>query len=195
LPRLLETNSAEFTLSSQQDVVAWVGQLALDADFTQILSEQSTPSGKLVFTDLADGQYYLKLRAQDRHGLQSLDAIHAFKVKVRLPEPPEPLLELIEPLDGAVIPLAPTNLSWTPMPEATSYIIQIARDVNFENKIFERVVSFNRLAIHQSFGNGEYYWRVAVLSETKQQKFSMIGKFHIKNESCLFYIQNLKCAF
>jgi len=177
LPKLLETNSAEFTLSSQQDVVAWVGQLALDADFTQILSEQSTPSGKLVFKDLADGQYYLKLRAQDQHGLQSLDAIHAFKVKVHLPEPPEPLLELIEPLDGAVIPLAPTNLSWTPMPEATGYIIQIARDVEFADVVFERKASFSKLTINQSFGAGEYYWRVTVFSNGKPQKFSNIRKF------------------
>jgi hypothetical protein len=174
LPKLLESNPAEFTLPPQQDVVAWVGQLALDADFTQILNEQTTPSGKLVFADLADGQYYLKLRAQDQHGLQSLDATHSFYVKFRAPEP---LLELIEPLDGAVIPLAPTDLSWTPIPAATSYIIQIARDIDFSDKVFERHASYSKLTINQSFGAGEYYWRVAVLSNGKPQKFSNTRKF------------------
>jgi len=174
LPKLLETNPAEFTLTPQQDVVAWVGQLALDVDFTQILNEQTTSSGKLLFADLADGQYYLKLRAQDQHGLQSLDATHSFNVKFR---PPEPVLELFEPLDGAEIPLAPTDLSWTPMPAANSYIIQIARDIDFADIVFERHASNSKLTINQSFGAGEYYWRAAVLSNGKPQKFSNIRKF------------------
>lgn len=174
LPQLIETNPAEFNLQQQKDVVAWVGQLALDADFTQILNEQTTQSGKLTFAALDDGQYYLKLRAQDQHGLQSLDAIHHFNVKFR---PPEPMLELLEPLDGAVIPLAPTELSWTPMPSATNYIIQIARDAGFTNILFERHASFNMLTINQSFGAGEYYWRVAVLLNGIPQKFSNTRKF------------------
>ena len=174
LPKLFETNSAEFNLPLQQDVVAWVAQLALDADFTQILNEQTTQSGKLIFADLADGLYYLKLRAQDRHGLQSLDAAHNFNVKF---SPPEPVLELIEPLDGAEIPLAPTDLSWTPIPAATSYIIQIARDIDFADIVFERHASYSKLTTNQSFGAGAYYWRVAVLLNGKPQKFSNIRKF------------------
>ncbi len=174
LPQLIETNPAEFNLPQQKDVVAWVGQLALDTDFTQLLNEQITQSGKLTFEALADGQYYLKLRAQDQHGLQSLDTIHRFNVKFRAPEP---VLELIEPLDGAVIPLAPTNLSWAPIPSANNYIIQIARDMDFANIIFERHASYNTLTINQSFGAGEYYWRVAVLLNGKPQKFSNIRKF------------------
>lgn len=174
LPKLLETYSAEFNLPQQQDVVGWVAQLALDADFTQILNEQTTQSGKLIFADLADGQYYLKLRAQDQHGLQSLDAAHTFYVKFH---PPEPVLELIEPLDGAEIPLAPTDLSWSPIPAATSYIIQIARDIDFADIVFERHASNCKLTTNQSFGAGEFYWRVAVLSNGKPQKFSNIRKF------------------
>lgn len=135
LPKLFELNSAEFNFIAQQGVVAWIGQLALDEDFTQILSEQTTQSGKLVFADLADGQYYLKLMTQDQHGLQSMDAIHVFHVKAL---PPEPLLELLEPLDGAVIPLAPTDLSWTPVPTATRYLVQVARDANFTDNLYER---------------------------------------------------------
>jgi hypothetical protein len=87
------------------------------------------------------------------------------------------VLELIEPFDGAVIPLAPTDLSWTPIPAATSYIIQIARDIDVTDKVFERHASYSKLTINQSFGAGEYYWRVAVLSNGKPQKFSNTRKF------------------
>ena len=174
LPKLFEHNSAEFNFPAQQGVVAWIGQLALDADFTQILNEQTAQSGKLVFADLTDGQYYLKLRTQDQHGLQSIDATHAFRVKAL---PPEPLLELLEPLDGAVIPLAPTDLSWTPIPAATSYLVQVARDINFTDNLYVRHSSYSKLTINQSFGAGVFYWRVAVLSGGKPQKFSNIRTF------------------
>lgn len=174
LPKLFEHNSAEFDFPAQQGVTAWIGQLASDEDFTQVLNEQTTQSGKLVFTNLTDGQYYLKLRTQDQHGLQGVDAVHVFHVKAL---PPEPLLELLEPLDGAVIPLAPTDLSWTPVPAATSYLIQVARDVNFTDNLYERHSSYNKLTINQSFGAGVFYWRVTALSVGKPQKFSNIRTF------------------
>jgi hypothetical protein len=174
LPKLFEHNSAEFDFPAQLGVVAWIGQLALDEDFIQILSEQTTQSGKLVFADLTDGQYYLKLRTQDQHGLQGIDATHVFHVKAL---PPEPLLELLEPLDGAVIPLAPTDLSWTAVPSATSYLIQVARDINFTDNLYERHSSYNKLTINQSFGAGLFYWRVAASSVGKPQKFSNIRTF------------------
>jgi len=174
LPKLFEHNFAEFDFPAQQGVTAWIGQLALDEDFTQILNEQTSQSGKLVFADLTDGQYYLKLRTQDQHGLQGVDATHVFHVKAL---PPEPLLELLEPLDGAVIPLAPTDLSWTAVPAATSYLIQVARDINFTDNLYERHSSYNKLTINQSFGAGMFYWRVAALSGGKPQKFSNIRTF------------------
>jgi hypothetical protein len=174
LPKLFELNSAEFDFPAQPGVAAWIGQLALDEDFTQILNEQTTQSGKLIFADLTDGQYFLKLRTQDEHGLQGVDATHTFHVKAL---PPEPLLELLEPLDDAVIPLAPTDLSWTSVPSATSYLIQVARDINFTDILYERHSSYNKLTINQSFGAGEFYWRVAVLSNGKSKKFSNVRKF------------------
>jgi hypothetical protein len=180
LPKLIESKNVELSMIAQPAVVAWVVQLALDADFTQILNEQTSQSGKITFSDLADGQYFLKLRAQDEHGLQSRDATHAFSVKVKAPEPPpvpEPVMELFEPADRAVIPLAPTDFSWTAMSDANGYLVQIARDVNFENKIFEHQVSFNKLTIRQSFGKGEYYWRVLMLNDGKVGKYSEIRKF------------------
>lgn len=182
LPKLIESSHVEFDLLPQQGIVTWVSQLALDAGFAQILNEQTIQSSKLSLTDLVDGQYYLKLRAQDSHGLQGKDAVHVFNVKVRPPEPvvvpePVPVIELVEPLNDAVIPLAPTEFSWTPLAGANSYIIQIARDINFEDQLIERHASISRLTLNQSFGSGEYYWRVGVLSQGQIQKFSEVRKF------------------
>jgi len=174
LPTVIATRTADFTLSPQFDAVAWVAQLALDADFTQIVSEQTTKTGHLSFSDLTDGQYFLKLRAQDQHGLQGKNAQHAFTVKFQAPEP---ILELLLPLDNAVIDLAPTDLTWSPFPNASRYVVQIARDINFTDVVLERHATFNRLSIMQSFGSGQFYWRVGVLSQRKAQNFSEVRKF------------------
>jgi hypothetical protein len=174
LPTVIATRTADFTLSPQPDAVAWVAQLALDADFTQIVSEQTTKTGHLSFSDLTDGQYFLKLRAQDQHGLQGKNAQHAFTVKFQAPEP---ILELLLPLDNAVIDLAPTDLTWSPFPNASRYVVQIARDINFTDVVLERHATFNRLSIMQSFGSGQFYWRVGVLSQRKAQNFSEVRKF------------------
>lgn len=177
LPTLIEQNIAEFNLPQPDGVAALVCQLALDAEFTQILNEQTTRSGKLTFADLTDGQYFLRIRAQDQHGLQGGDAKHAFIVK-RMPEPePESVLELIEPAEGSVIPLAPTVLSWTPIPAANSYTVQIARDTHFVDILFERSVTLPKLTINQSFGAGDFYWRVVVLSNGRPARFSEVRKF------------------
>lgn len=177
LPKLLENNPVELSIPLQQGVAAVVSQLASDAAFTKILQEQTSQSGKLTFADLADGLYYLKVRAQDQHGLQGIDAIHAFEVKVRLPVPPEPIFELLEPLNGGVIPLAPTEFVWTPVSGANSYLLQIARDSNFEDILYELQSFESRLSFKHSFGRGEYFWRVAVISEGKPQKFSNVRSF------------------
>jgi hypothetical protein len=180
LAKQVNSMPVEFDLAPRQDGATYITQLARDAGFSQILGEQATQSDvtqptKISFDQLAEGQYYLKIRAQEQHGLQGKDAIHVFNM-VAASAPPQ-LLELIEPLDGAIIPLAPTLLSWTNVPLANNYIVQIVRDVNFENKIFELVTSSNQLTLNNSFGAGQFYWRVAVLNAGKPQKFSNYRMF------------------
>ena len=180
LAKQIDTMPAEFNLAPRQDGATYVTQLARDADFSQILGEQATPSDvtqstKISFDHLVEGQYYLKIRTQEQHGLQGKDAIHVFNVAALLAPPQLP--ELIEPLDGAIIPLAPTLLSWANVPLANNYVVQIVRDVNFENKIFEIVTSSNQLTLNNSFGAGQFYWRVAVLNAGEPQKFSNYRMF------------------
>ena len=178
----------QFNLVLQADAVAWVSQLALDAEFTKILNQQTvlSPTTKaeqalLSLGDLADGQYYLKLRAEEEHGLQGSDAIHTFIVSAR-PLPPK----LVTPLDEAIIDdkpnlLTPIDLSWRAVPSANNYIVQISKDANFEDKVFERITSYNQLQLQSSFNgappNTTFYWRVAVLSQGKTHKFSKIRSF------------------
>ncbi len=159
-----EQNHAKFALVPQTEVVAFVSQLARDAAFTQIVHEQVTPAGPsaaLLIPDLADGQYYLRLRAQESHGLQGQSAVHAFTVKVR----PLAALELLAPVEATKIADTPLTFEWTPNPNNAIYSLQIARDADFNHKVYEAMTTLTRVTLTPSFANamlteGEYYWRV-----------------------------------
>ena len=175
LPNLLDSKPYEVDVPTQSDAVAWFAQLSLDENFTQIINEQITQSGKMVFADLADGQYFLKLRAQDQHGLQSVDAKHAFKVKF------EALVELLAPQANDHLTAKSIKLSWLPIPSSTGYRVQISKDINFNDKVFERYASFDSLMVLQPFEAGDYYWRVSAMIDGKPQKTSKIRKFILSN--------------
>jgi len=159
-----EQNHAKFTLVPQAEAVAFVSQLARDAAFTQIVHAQVTPAGPsaaLLIPDLADGQYYLRLRAQESHGLQGQSAVHAFTVKVR----PQAALELLAPAEATKIADTPLTFEWTPNPNNAIYTLQIARDADFNHKVYEAMTTLTHVTLTPSFANamlteGEYYWRV-----------------------------------
>lgn len=179
LPTNIESadNLVSFTLKSQADADTWVSQLAKDAEFKQIISEQTIQTSTLDLGQLAEGQYFLRIRAQGSQGLQGEDALHVFSVKQILTPVVLPQLTLISPVADTVIPLAPTSFKWSPKSDAQQYMLQISRDIDFKDVVFEQSTLVNQLVIRQSFGRGQYFWRVAAISQGKPQMFSEVRKF------------------
>lgn len=184
---IVDSVPVQFTLMPQTDAVAWVSQLALDAEFTKIINAQTVlaannqQSAVLDFADLADGQYYLKLRAKEVNGLQGNDALHAFKVMAR-PFPPN----LVAPDHGANVGGLPINLSWTFVEGGNSYLVQIAQDAEFSQIALARVTSFGQLQVSQMMlppslnvdvSPQQYYWRVSNLVNGQPVKFSKARVF------------------
>ncbi len=179
LPKIFDELPVLLPVSSTQSDIIWVAQLAKDANFTEIIDEQSTQtqaeSSKktLNYAHLMPGQYFLKLRAQDENGLQSVDAFHTFTVN-----PLTLLPNLIFPKD-IVLDTEKTVFQWTDMPNHRGYLIQIASDAAFNHILLERIVSFNAFNLGSVFPKGEYYWRVAenLKRERSQFKFSKPAQF------------------
>lgn len=175
-----EQNHAKFALVPQAEVVAFVSQLARDAAFTQIVHEQVTPVGPsaaLLIPDLANGQYYLRLRAQESHGLQGQSAVHAFTVKVR----PQAALELLAPAEATKIADTPLTFEWTPNPNNAIYTLQIARDADFNHKVYEAMTTLTHVSLTPSFANamlteGEYYWRVTSTPKVVRHEHQAVVK-------------------
>jgi len=175
-----EQNHAKFSLVPQTEAVAFVSQLARDAAFTQIVHAQVTPAGPsaaLLIPDLADGQYYLRLRAQESHGLQGQSAVHAFTVKVR----PQAALELLAPAEATKIADTPLTFEWTPNPNNAIYTLQIARDADFNHKVYEAMTTLTHVTLTPSFANamlteGEYYWRVTSTPKVVRNEHQAVVK-------------------
>lgn len=171
-----------FDLANQSNVVAWVGQLSLDTDFTQIVSEhlvraQVKTQNQLILSDLKEGQYYLRLRAQDAHGLQGESAVHVFSLDIPSPQPVQKIA-LSQPKENAVVPLAPVEFSWASIPNVTEYRVQVSRNENFDKLVYDLPTATDYLVVNQSFGSGTFYWRIvaffegAVVQTSPYQKFS-----------------------
>ena len=185
LPSQLEQVDVAFELKPRPGDTAFVSQLARDAEFTQIIQQQTTPAmptTKVLLGALVDGQYFLRLRAQESHGLQGQDAIHAFTVKAR----PIAILELLEPA-AVGISSAPITFKWTPNPQNAIYTLQIAQDAQFDNKVYEGMTTATQLTLQKKFADehlkgGQYFWRVISATATSASRaqsktVSKVGQF------------------
>jgi hypothetical protein len=100
--------------------VRYRAQLARDEAFNDVVMDGVFDASPARFTGLADGDYWLRVRAIDDAGLEGYDAARAFALRAR-PEPPR-----------AAPPRAAT-LSWEQVPAAAGYRLQVSRDAAFKD--------------------------------------------------------------
>ncbi len=96
LPASLPPNAAHITLPTVTGATGFRGELALDAQFTQILTFVQSDSHHIVFSGLADGNYYLRLRAVDVQGLQGQENITQLTIKTPPYIPPPVFIPRID---------------------------------------------------------------------------------------------------
>lgn len=169
----IEYLPVELEIAPQQEVKEFVAQLATDEAFNTLVYEGVVPASGahknlLAFKALPDGQYFLKLRAKDKLGLEGRDANVSFNLDA-YPYPPEPIIAE----NGLTGDERPKVFRWTALAEATGYVIEFAKDEAFNDVTLVRYVAYNQYAPMQSLPVGSQYWRVAAKSNTKQ-KFSKV---------------------
>jgi hypothetical protein len=83
-----------------------------------------------------------------------------------VPESPTALLVRPAPIEPLYGPMRPGELlSWDPVPEATSYRVEIARDAAFSDRWFSYEVQTTRMPLPDVFIGGRWYWRVSAMDE------------------------------
>ena len=137
-------------------------QVANDAAFDHIQLDLHVDAGDDVrIPQLADGPWHLRVRAVSAEGLEGLDAVRDFQLRAR-PESPF----LVDPPDNAKRPVGDITLRWTHNPDASAYVVEVARDARFTQiALRDEQVRGEQLVFHPTdtaFGaaDGVYWWRV-----------------------------------
>lgn len=156
LPAIQERTIARFTFPAVAGARHYRLQVGTDAEMRTILAETRSPTPEAKFADLPDGQYTLRVRGIDDHGLEGRDADASFRVKAR-PEPPFAL----SPVGGTKLRAESAELSWSSNPDAHHYQIQLADTAGFDKPLVELGhVDGTAIAPAHKLPPGDYRWRV-----------------------------------
>lgn len=103
------------------DASAYQVQVAADPAGQQVLRNGRFATPQVRFASLADGDYWLQVRALDAHGIRGQAAQAPLRIKAH---PVAPLAS--HPAPGAIVPQGETQLACTLVDEARAYVLQVA---------------------------------------------------------------------
>ena len=156
-PALQERILLRFKFATLSAATSYRAKVAADRAFTQLRAETIFASAEAKFGDLADGNYFLRVRAVDKHGIEGGDAVLPFNLKAR-PEPPFTSV----PANKDKFASTQVEFKWSNATQADNYRLQLANDA-----AFTKIISDDRGikgSGHKPAGTlkpGEYFWRVA----------------------------------
>jgi hypothetical protein len=157
LPRLQERLILRFRLPPLEGARAYRGQIAQDPRFQTLLKDEVFPEPELKFTELADGDYVLRVRGIGKLDLEGFDADFAFRLKAR-PEPPF----LSAPPNRGKLRAERVSFQWAAAAEAAAYRFQLSDEAGFARLVFE-LPNFKgtEFTPAETMSPGQYYWRIA----------------------------------
>ncbi len=159
------------------DAKAYRAQLVYAADAYLVLFDEQLNQPKLNWKNISPGRYNIRLRSIDDSGLEGLNAELPFIVHGTLNPP-----RSNSPVNGATLPTNKPWIAWSRIPEANSYILQVARDAEFKTDLQEFTYQMNNYYKYSdALPAGEYYWRVLSVSPKRvKSAFGDVRMFKIK---------------
>ena len=168
-----------YTWPKLEDASKYRIQVAPSSLFNKLLVDQITSQPNVDFSDLADGEYALRVRGIDDFGLEGLNAVKQFTVDAR-PEAPMPL----NPKNNGNV-YDPQPRFWWSKPEGISrFHFQLAADNEFKHLFADRRnLDESELIPDQPLAIGQYFWRVSSLDDTNDEgPFTPIQTFNLKEK-------------
>jgi len=164
MPEMLNRLPIEFVLPRMEGVSSWLGRVSQAGGGMQLRAEREISGNHLVFDGLEDGEYFLSLRAKDRHGIAGFDAIHTFVLNAQPFAP-----QLVFPTSVDLLRNAEAELVWKPSKDAHAYTVQLAQSPTFDVLLLNQRLQTTRQALPDQLSTGRYYWRVAAITQKEQQ--------------------------
>jgi len=163
LPERIERLPIDLPITPLAGAAGYRTQIAPDARFSVIASDEAALAPRVRARDVEDGRYLLRVRAIDAQGLEGLSAERALVVHAR-PEPPL----LIEPAPDAVTTSERPSFRWTQADPALTYRLQITRAQ--EAAAFdEQVLAAASAQPAKDLPTGLYQWRMAAIHSARGQ--------------------------
>lgn len=135
-------------------------QIAPDRWFTTLLHDAIVDGPRAAVADLPDGEFVVRVRGIDRHGLEGEDGEHALTVDAR-PRPPF----AVAPHEGDVVRDPRPRYRWTLSQSAVGYRFQLARDAAFEDLLVELTgLVGDSVRPVDALEPGDYFWRIGARS-------------------------------
>jgi hypothetical protein len=152
-------------------------QIAADQGFHEVLGERVVAAPEAKLPAPADGDYWLRVRGIDRHGLEGLDGLKQFQIRAR-PEPPFPS----QPRNGGKAGTDSLEFRWAAVSDATRFDFQIAHDKDFTSLLAASTQTADTsYSPSKPLPQGEYYWRVAsVRADGKQGPYGDVQRFQLR---------------
>jgi hypothetical protein len=156
-------------------------QVASDQDTQNILAENTSANSTVTVNPLANGNYYVRVSAIDKAGLEGFPQTHAFTLMARAESsagkaPGASSAPFVDQSNASEI-----TLKWLPQP-GKKFLLQVARDAEFSWLLFK--TDTPRAEAHlprPAFGT--YYARVkSVNSDGSDNAFSPVQAFIVTDQ-------------
>jgi hypothetical protein len=156
---------AEFAFAPVPGARAYRLQLARDATFDLPAIDRIVEEPTFSTDALADGAYWLRVRAIDADGLEGIDAVTTVRISAR-PVPPLSLASA----DYGRTRGATVRFAWTQSPDAIAYHFQLAADRAFTSLVADLPrVAETAVEVPVAPVVADYYWRVAAIAADGRQ--------------------------
>ncbi|MBN3562528.1 FecR family protein [Aliamphritea spongicola] len=141
---------------------AYRAEVSADADFDVVQWSRISEYAKIALPDIADGEYYLRVRAIDSLGLEGLNSVQPFVLDAH----PQPPLQL-QPVPEQVLRGETAVLQWTASADAARYRLEVATDEAFTQLVVDQDdITGSRFDTADLPVPGKYYWRLTSITSS-----------------------------
>ncbi|RKZ99254.1 MAG: LysM motif protein [Gammaproteobacteria bacterium] len=173
-------------LRSIHSVVSWESvdgalqyriEVSSEKQFNTILWQQFSKYLRAALPDLADGRYFIRVRAIDELGLEGKSIVHPILIDAR----PQAPIQL-KPDEDYVLRGKTPELKWTASSEADKYRLEIAADTEFKQLLLKREdIDSTHFEPADLSAIGKYYWRLtSIAADGEVGPAGMIRAYEIK---------------
>ncbi len=154
----LITSQTEFIWQTGFWARQYALQVALDADFTSLVLQDTTLADTTRLSgSLADSTYYWRVRGRNRVGWGSWQTVpRRFAILTQPPPAPVPL----SPAQGDTLTANPVQMRWLGLPDARRYWVQLAENPDFDSLIADDSTLTDTSFRHSLPDYSINYWRV-----------------------------------